>query len=180
MFPVYALKVARAGALGPNLRPATADCVQDIRTRPDLLGPSLHQRGQVVVPFCGIDNTITGPKGYRVTLEQFAHGLRGFGMYPTDHLSAEPEVVDQTGLAGVYDFELNLGFLPLAAIASAHPTVGVGFGPMVRTFPQAIEEQLGLRLARSEAARDVAVIATAAQALQRQAARVELMADAGR
>jgi len=158
VFPVYALKVARAGALGPNLRPATADCVEDIRTRPDLLGPSLHQRGQVVVPFCGIDNTITGPKGYRVTLEQFAHGLHGFGMYPADRLSAEPAVVDQTGLAGVYDFELNLGFLPLAAIASAHPTVGVGFGPMVRTFPQAIEEQLGLRLVASELPRDVAVI----------------------
>ena len=177
MFPVYALQVARPGTLGPSLRPATADCVQDIRTRFDLMGPSLHGRGQVVVPFCGIDHTITGPKGLRVTLEQFARGLRGFGMYPSDGRSVEPEVVDQTGLSGVYDFELNLGILPLAAIASAHPTVGVGFGPMVRTFPQAIEEQLGLRLVPGEAPREVAVVSAAEQALQREAARVELMAE---
>lgn len=68
-------------------------------------------------------------------------------------------MIDQTGLTGVYDFELNLGFLPFAAIATAHPRLGVGFGPLIRTFPQAIEEQLGLRLVPTEAPREVLVVA---------------------
>ncbi len=40
----------------------------------------------------------------------------------------EREVLDQTGLTGVYDFELDLGFLPLAAIASVHPTLALDSG----------------------------------------------------
>jgi len=126
-----------------------------------------------VVPFCGVDNTIKGPKGYRVTLAQFARSLRGFNMGPADGNETEREVVDQTGLTGVYDFELNLGFFPLAAIATAHPAMAVGFGPMIRTFPQAIEEQLGLRLVPAEAPREVVVIATAQQALHEQAAQLQ-------
>jgi len=60
-----------------------------------------------------------------------------------------------------------------AAIATAHPAMGTGFGPMIRTFPQAIEEQLGLKLVPSDASRDVLVIATAARALQLKVASVE-------
>ena len=55
-----------------------------------------------------------------MTLAEFARSLRGFGMTADDLVADAREVVDQTGLTGVYDFELNLGFLPLAAIAIAH------------------------------------------------------------
>jgi len=167
LIPVLGLQLVAPNSLGPNIRPATADCVEDVRTRPDLLGPSLHERGQVVVPFCGVDHTIRGPKGYRVTLAEFARSLRGFGMSPDDEPARE--VIDQTGLTGVYEFELNLGFLPLAAIVTRHPAVGIGFGPMIRTFPQAIEEQLGLKLVPTEVPRDVVVIATAQIATAQEA-----------
>jgi uncharacterized protein (TIGR03435 family) len=166
LFPVYGLRVITPGALGPNLRPATADCIEDYRSRPDVMGPSLHERGQVDIPLCGVDETIRGPKGYRVTLAEFARSLRGFGMGFVADGVPEPEVVDQTGLTAVYDFQLNLGFLPAAAILTAHPSLDFGFGPMVRTFPQAIEEQLGLRLVPSEAPREVAIVATAIRAQQ--------------
>jgi len=170
-FPILALRLAPGRALGRNIHPAAADCIEDLHQRPDLMGPSLHERGQVIPPFCGIDNTIRGPKGYRVTLSQFAGSLRGFGMRTGD--GPPREVVDQTGLTGVYDFELDLGFLPLAVIATAHPAVGIGFGPMIRTFPQAIEEQLGLDLVPSEAPREVVVIATAQQAFSQRRTRAE-------
>jgi uncharacterized protein (TIGR03435 family) len=158
LFPVLGLQPATPGSLGPNIRPSTVDCIDDRRTRSDVVGPSLHARGQVVLPFCGVDNTIRGPRGYRVTLAQFARSLRGFSMTAVEGNRPAREVVDQTGLTGVYDFELNLGFLPLAAIATAHPTLGIGFGPMIRTFPQAIQEQLGLVLVPAESLRDVVVI----------------------
>jgi uncharacterized protein (TIGR03435 family) len=106
-------------------------------------------------------------------MAQFARSLRGFNMNPEDLISSAREVVDQTGLSSVYDFQLNLGFMPLAAIASVHPDLAVGFGPMVRTFPQAIEEQLGLRLVPSETPRDVVVIVTAEQ---RQAVELQTIA----
>lgn len=169
-FPVFGLQLA-AGALGPNIRPATADCIQDLRARPDVLGPSLHGRGEVRVPFCGVNHTIRGPRGLRVTLAEFARSLHGFNMTSDDEPARE--VVDQTGLTGVYDFELNLGFLPLAAIATAHPTMAVGFGPMIRTFPQAMEEQLGLRLVPSQEPRDIVVIASAKQLVQNRPVEFE-------
>jgi uncharacterized protein (TIGR03435 family) len=172
LFPVYGLQAVEKDRLGPNIRPAEADCVEDIRARPDLLGPSLHARGQVVVPFCGTDNGITGIRGRRATLAQLARALRGFGMGPQQAGVPEREVVDQTGLTGVYDFDMNLGLLPLAAIATAHPSVGIGFGPMIRTFPQAIEEQLGLRLVPSEEVRDVVVVVGARPQFQANAATV--------
>jgi uncharacterized protein (TIGR03435 family) len=172
LFPVYGLQVAEKGRLGPNIQPAIADCIEDLRTRPDILGPSLHARGQVNVPFCGIDHTITGPKGYRTTMAEIARSLRGFNMGPVQDGVPEREVVDQTGLTGVYDFQLKLGFLPLAAIASVHPALALSLGPTVRTFPQALDEQLGLRLVPSDAPRDVAVIVTAQQQSEK-AAHVE-------
>jgi uncharacterized protein (TIGR03435 family) len=166
LFPVYGLMPVNRQALGPNIRPAAVDCIEDLRQRPDVMGPSLHARGQVDIPFCGMDNTFHGPRGYRVTLAEFAHSLRGFNMGLVDSADTAREVVDQTGLTGVYDLELNLGFVPLAAIATAHPAVGIGFGPMIRTFPQAIEEQLGLKLVPSEVSREVVVITAARQVLQ--------------
>jgi uncharacterized protein (TIGR03435 family) len=172
LFPVYGLQVAEKGRLGPNIRPSEAECFESQRDRLDTIGPSLHARGQQM-QFCGVDHTIRGPKGYRVTMAALARSLRGFNMGPVESAVAEREVVDQTGLTGVYDFELSLGFLPLAVVASGHPTLAIGLGPMIRTFPQAIEEQLGLRLVPADEPRDVVVIVTAPQRLPGQAAQAE-------
>jgi len=165
-FPVFGLQPLIPGSLGPNLHLTTTDCIEDYRTRPDIQGPSLRGRGQVNIPLCGVDDTIRGPRGYRVTVAELARALKGFNMDPEDLVSDAREVVDQTGLTGVYDFELNLGFLPAAAIASTHYQMARALWPLgIRTFPQALEEQLGLRLVPTEASREVAVIQTAQQAL---------------
>jgi uncharacterized protein (TIGR03435 family) len=119
---------------------------------------------------CGIDEGPTGITGRRATFAELARGLRRFNMDPVQDGVPAREVVDQTGLTGVYDFQLKLGFLPLAVIASAHPTLALGFGPTIRTFPQALNEQLGLRLVPSDALRDVVVIVLAQPRLQAKAA----------
>ena len=123
--------------------------------------------------FCGVDHTIRGPKGYRATMADIARSLRGFNMGPVDTGVPEREVLDQTGLTGVYDFEMDLGFLPLAAIASVHPILALGLGPTVRTFPQALDEQLGLRLVPSDAPRDVAVVVAAQPQLHASADQLD-------
>jgi uncharacterized protein (TIGR03435 family) len=167
LFPVYGLQVIERGRLGPNIKPSALACIDDYRDIPPALGPQLHGGGEkayAAFDLCGIDHTLTGMTGRKATFEQLARGLRGFGMGGSRAGDAEREVIDQTGLTGVYDFEINLGLLPLAAIATAHPAAGVGFGPLIRTFPQALEEQLGLRLVPMDAARDVAVVEVAGQA----------------
>jgi uncharacterized protein (TIGR03435 family) len=89
--------------------------------------------------------------------------------YPLGELSRDEQgrgrdVVDRTGLAGDFDVELRLGFLPLAAIATAHPDLAGGLGTFgVQTLPRALEQQLGLRLVQTESAREVVVIASAFQ-----------------
>jgi len=148
LFPVFGLQPVSRGTLGPNIRPATADCIEDLRTRPDVLGPSLHGRGELVVPFCGIDNTIKGPKGYRVTLTQFARSLRGFNMGPADGNEAEREVVDQTGLTGEYDFILEFASL----------TEGPRPDEPLPDIFVVLQEQLGLKLEPIRGPVDVLVI----------------------
>jgi uncharacterized protein (TIGR03435 family) len=179
LFPVYGLQPSEPGRLGPNVRPSSLECVDSVTNLPQTLGPTLHARGEAAyrsVQFCGIDATLTGFKGRRATFEQFARSLRGFGVEAVQRGVPQREVVDQTGLTGVYDFDVHLGLLPLAAIATQHPTLGIGFGPMIRTIPQAIEEQLGLRLVPSEAPRDIVVIVSARQQLQAQATHVRQLA----
>jgi uncharacterized protein (TIGR03435 family) len=159
LFPIYGLQVAERGRLGPNIQPSVVECFESGRDRLDTVSPMLRARGQTMV-FCGTDNTLTGISGRRVTLAQLAQALHGFDMGQADDGAPAWQVVDQTGLTGVYDFELQLGLLPLSAIATAHPTLGIGFGPMIRTLPQALQEQMGLRLVPSQAPHDVAVLET--------------------
>ena len=84
------------------------------------------------------------------------------GRFHRGQTSGGRDVIDQTGMTGDFDFTLALGFLPLAAIATAHPSFAGGLGTFgVHTLPAALEEQLGLRLVQTKAARDIVVIASA-------------------
>jgi uncharacterized protein (TIGR03435 family) len=164
-FPVYGLVLANAaGALGPNLRPSTVDCDEGHRMRPAVFdGPMLVERSKWKQP-CGIDSTFFGPRGYRVTMAEFALSLRGFPIVatPVDHVAVDREVVDQTGLTGQFDYTLQIGVVPLAAIATMHPDMLLPLRPLgIQTFPDAIEQQLGLRFVPTEAPREIAIIAKA-------------------
>ena len=74
-------------------------------------------------------------------------------------LAPDLPVVDRTGLAEQYDFRIRFGFLPVAAIAAAHPLFGAAVSPLgFRTMFTALPEQLGLKLEKSTAPFEVLVI----------------------
>jgi uncharacterized protein (TIGR03435 family) len=115
-------------------------------------------RGQLAT-LCGIDNSFTTFKGYRVTLSEFAASWHGFGL---DTSGLGREIVNDTGHDEPFDFTLRLGIIPLAAIATVHPDMALPLrGLGVHTFQEAIERQLGLRLEPTEGTRDVVVITSA-------------------
>jgi uncharacterized protein (TIGR03435 family) len=126
--PVYALVVAAEGKLGPALKPHAGDCD---RAR---LG------GTPPTSKCGTRTNMTPAggqvSGVGISMLTFARNLAG---------ATGRNVIDQTGLAGGYDFELT--FIP---DQTADTT-----GPSLFT---AIQEQLGLKLDSQRAPVEVLVI----------------------
>ena len=126
--PVYALVVATEGRLGPALKLHTGDCD---RARIGGTPPTSK---------CGTRTNITATggqvSGVGISMLTFARNLAG---------ATGRNVIDKTGLAGGYDFELT--FIP---DQTADTT-----GPSLFT---AIQEQLGLKLDAQRAPVDVLVI----------------------
>jgi uncharacterized protein (TIGR03435 family) len=143
-FPVQALLMATPDArLGPAIRVATSDCWK-APERP-------RSRTQ---PACGLEDTLTGLQGTRMTMAEFAAEIRA-----TSPLAPDFPVVDRTGLSGEYDFRIRFGFLPVAAVASGHPVFATVVAPLgFRTIETALPEQLGLTLEKSTAPFEVLVI----------------------
>jgi uncharacterized protein (TIGR03435 family) len=84
--PVFALTVARSGALGPSLTRSVLDCSDLARRPPASAG----------VPSCAFQYTDGLIRGRGVTLEQIA-----------GEIVAGRTVVNRTGLDGFYDVELR-------------------------------------------------------------------------
>jgi uncharacterized protein (TIGR03435 family) len=169
-FPVLAMTLAN-GRLGPSIHPNSVGCLEGRRTKPENagptkpenIGPMLIERGQLTT-VCGIEESITGFTGYRVSMAELAYALRRLpmGRSSRDSQGRGRDVVDRTGLAGDFDFHLGLGLLPLSVIATAHPVIAFGLGSFgVSTFPQALEDQLGIQLVPAEAGRPVVIISSA-------------------
>lgn len=136
--PSWALVLARSdGKLGQNLRRATSDCAA-LRAA---LPPGEPQRNPCVVA-AGI-----GRNGMRgVTLDQLAGALSRDAGRP---------VVDKTGLAGAFDWDLT--YTPEALMNHApdrFPTVDPN-GPSIFT---AVQEQLGLKLESQKSEGTILVI----------------------
>jgi uncharacterized protein (TIGR03435 family) len=136
-FDAYALVLADNG-LGPNIHPTTSTCVDG----PALAAAAAQRRrlaqGQRIT-LCGVDNSMTGATGSRVTMAEIASELHSPWL--------DREVVDRTGLTGAFDYALRLGPVPLSAIATAHPNLEPMLAPLgVSPMPRALEEQLGLKL----------------------------------
>ena len=115
--PVYALVVARAGTLGPNLKPST-EC------------------GTAGRPGCG---AITGSDGKRAYIIVGARGI-DLLVRVLQGLTDRP-VIDRTGLTGTYDFEVRFSAAS-AALSAADPANL----PDLPSIFSAVQEQLGLRL----------------------------------
>jgi uncharacterized protein (TIGR03435 family) len=141
--PAVALEIARAdGALGPNLQPATAECVDQQRwaASGSPIIPPLPP-GQRMV-FCGVwDNGIQFDRVRGITMDQFVEKLRS-DMPPGER----PEVLNRTSLQGPFDVSLDY-FKPAARAMAARPSLRsslrlAGF----QSLDDALESQLGLKL----------------------------------
>ena len=147
--PVFALVLAKPGVTGPNLQPhATSDtCAAPVSDQ--LSAPAPHPAAAAtgigdLPPVCGVIARVPSSApgqhygGRAIPLSLFASSV------PTmTGLAAMPRpVVDQTGLAGLYDFTLTWMHDPSGDAAIADNTAN---------FHDALKIQLGLKLKPSHA-----------------------------
>jgi uncharacterized protein (TIGR03435 family) len=156
--PIYALIMARKdGRLGPQLRQSEVDCaaLRAARDRASAAPPGLPpplQQG--MRPVCGSNGSPGRRAGGAVTMEELASNLSS---------GANRVVVDQTGLTGRFDYQLEWtpDQLPPPLPPSARPDAppppppSPADGPSIFT---AVQEQLGLKLESQKGPVDVLVI----------------------
>jgi uncharacterized protein (TIGR03435 family) len=130
--PMYALVMARTDRKpGSLLKPSVTDCSADaMRAR-----AAAAQASQPLAGMCGTRAT-AGRLQFGGRMSDLARNLSG---------SAEigRNVVDQTGLTGVWQFELSLGGPPQQRAPGLEPVANDPNAPLLIT---ALQEQLGLKL----------------------------------
>jgi len=132
--PIYVLKT-RSAALGPNMRPVTADCIG----RSPAMVAGKVQCGILVSP----GSARASLRGGGATMEHFVRLLGDFLDRP---------LIDETGLTGTFDLDLEFAALPGNAVA---PTASVDDKPSLFT---AIQDQLGLKLEAQRGRAEVWII----------------------
>ena len=148
--PIYALVRARAdGKLGPNIRPAAVDC-----TAAAAASAAAAKEGRTLNPktpdrvSCGMRNSNSRITFGGYPMSFFANGLAN---------EVNRIVVDRTGLAGNWDFELTYtrDRVRRPDVTDAAPAAADPDGASIFT---ALQEQLGLKLDSTEGPVRVLVI----------------------
>src|SRR6202012_1907758 len=146
--PVFALVLAKPGVTGPNLQrhPPSDACTNPVSGQPSAPAPPAAAPGAIsdLPPVCGVIARVPSSApgqhygGRAIPLSLFATCV------PTmTGLAAMPRpVVDQTGLAGLYDFTLTWVHDPSGDDAPADNSAN---------FRDALKVQLGLELKKSHA-----------------------------
>ena len=143
---IYALVTMKPGVPGPALKPATRDCAAQMKAGPRAGGPPPPMPATGIVP-CGIMGS---------------PGMIRFGGFPLSQLTtmlgaqSGRMVVDRTGLAGNWEFELRY-----AAEQRGQPPPGIDVpapDPDAPSLFTALQEQLGLKLESTKGPVDVLVV----------------------
>ena len=139
--PVFALvRARRDGALGPRLKQSATDCVALARNAgaSGAPWPPRSAEGRIL---CGLQlqGTTVTAGGY--PMSEFQRYLTG---------QTQRVVIDRTGLAGAWDFELTFAPPQVAADVAVERDI-----PSLFT---AIQEQLGLRLDATQGPAEVLVV----------------------
>ena len=135
--PVYAMRVARPGRLGPQLRPSDIDCGSFVPGRSE--APEQNAGPQCVIT--SASTKVAGTNRFRLrgrSMPRLAADFQIFTRRP---------VIDETGLSGLFDAEIEFAL----AVDGSVPQDGI-------TVFTATEEQLGLRLESTRGSVDVVVI----------------------
>ena len=151
--PIYALVLDKPGVTGPQLQPHPGDAL--CTKMPDKPTPAVH--GSVPAPMCGL---IVWPNHGQMhmrmmdyTMQQIAGNLATTGAR-LGGLDVRP-VLDQTGLSGRFDFDLEFSRVANVFQPSNADSQPEEPGP---TFVQALKNQTGLRLVKQTGGVDVYVI----------------------
>jgi uncharacterized protein (TIGR03435 family) len=169
-----ALVMARSdGTLGPNLKPSTADCSNQIEEA-QKLGEEVRRNPANALAVmakmkCGIMPVPTpGNPGSppRVMVRGLGQPIANLASVVTQF--AGQQVVDKSGLTGLYDFEFELPMDP-EMLRRAASQAGINLPPGQAQAPQydgpaiatILSEQLGLKLDSQKAAVEVLVIDSA-------------------
>jgi len=164
--PVYALVLARSdGRLGPQLKLSTADCTPAARGRADQppVAPPGRQLPLALPPLGEVRPCSMMRSGSRVA----GGGQTMAALAATLQNNTGRIVIDRTGLAGLFDFDLE--FTPDPALTGRGPGGGLpGLPDNQRPADQdalsiftAVQEQLGLKLESTRAPVDVLIIESA-------------------
>ena len=127
--PVYALVVAKAGVIGPKMRPARVDCAN-----PEARKAAASVAAPGDAPACGFRPERGRFMGGSVSMDTLSTSLRSATGRP---------VLNRTGLTGAYDIDLEW--------APSPDVEGV-------TVFTAVQEQLGLKLEAATEPLDVLVV----------------------
>jgi bla regulator protein blaR1 len=144
--PIYVLTLVKPGQLGPKLRPHSEGLACDATPSPEAASAdpvstwACGPQGMTASP----DHTRLLAGGREFTMGRLASGLPRLNP-PGQGSVIGPDVrpvVDQTGLAGTFDFRIEW------SPASAEPIApfGVEPDPLGPTFIEALHDQLGLKL----------------------------------
>jgi bla regulator protein BlaR1 len=150
--PIYALVLTKPGHTGPQLRPHVDDAKCGGERRADA-PPAPAEFADLPCGFTlmepsSVPGRVRGG-GRDVDLDYIAAFLTGTGFRGT---APDRPVVNRTGLTGDYDFSIE--FVP---DANALPN-GVPPDPNGPSFPEALEDQLGLKLKAIKGPVDVLVV----------------------
>ena len=135
---VYVMRVARPDKVGPQLRPSQIDCSGFVPGRS-------QTTAQNAGPQCAITSSSTKVAG----TSRLRFRGRSMARLAADlQAIAQRPVIDETGLPGLFDAEIEFAFSPVDGGIAAD---GI-------TLFTAVEEQLGLRLEPSRGRVDMLVI----------------------
>lgn len=152
-FPVYALVVTKPSAFGPQLRASTVDCTEEARKEQEAL--DRDRSAVIAAALSSTDRPVCSTRFLRggggltagaILMRTLAENLNN------SSVALDRLVVDKTGMAGRFDVDLHWA-VPVAG--GAANTATLSDGPSIFA---ALQEQLGLKLERSEEPLDVLVI----------------------
>lgn len=137
--PVFALvRARRDGTPGPRLRQSAADCV--------MLARETGRSGAAWPPVSADGRIVCGLRTQGDTLIAGGYPMGEFQRFLTAQL--QRVVIDRTGLAGSWDFELTFAPPDIAAAAASD----------VPSLLTALQEQLGLKLDAMRGPTDVLIV----------------------
>jgi uncharacterized protein (TIGR03435 family) len=149
--PVYMLSV---GKTGPELQPSKeGSCTPYATNSP----PPIKAQGEPRPVFCGFQRTPTEGLNRTLDAKGVTMAALATNLSRTYTAALGRNVIDGTGLTGIFDFHLTWAMDPPAAV----PGAAGNMSPLESTGPSifvALQEQLGLRLESTKGPVEVIVI----------------------